>query len=1123
MPIQRNNRRYNNNVNPWWKKLHGGWYNPMPIQRNNRRYNNNVNPWIWAPGPPNYNVLPPVPEPPVPEPPVPGPPVPGPPVPGPPVPGPPVPNKVGPNKPQPNKPPNKVVTEQAAQRLWERVYGVPYKPGMTMRNIALLHERKVVAAAKDDAAKQRLKDALRNARQNTRLQAQASRPAWEQVYGVTYKPGMTLRDVELIHQRKVLAAKDKTTKQQLRNALQSARRNTRLVPARQAVASEWRRVLGYADGDSLDAIRKKFGEKQRAAKTKEERKALERAWDAARKELADWKVILRYKEGMTLASLRPRYDALNDAIAKIPDAAERQKQLAVLRDQWKLADQYIASRDTNRSIKAFLAAQAYKPPVGAATSNSILNARAAGKLNSGVARASTGPADWRTNLAYKPEQTVQNVQKTYLAKLKEAKARRNSAAQAKLTAAFQQAKRELSGASWRALLAYRPRQTVQNVEKTYLAKMEQAKQNSAAQAKLTAAFQQAKLDLGKQPPGARARDTNRSIKAFLAAHRPAGAATSNSILNARAAGKLNSGVARASTGPADWRTNLAYKPEQTVQNVQKTYLAKLKEAKARRNSAAQAKLTAAFQQAKRELSGASWRALLAYRPRQTVQNVEKTYLAKMEQAKQNSAAQAKLTAAFQQAKLDLGKPPGALSPARRRVAQRIALQKRLEATQQQRNATRQVTTGKPPGALSRLPARPKNPWRGVAQRIAVQKRLEATQQQRQTLPKNKWRLINVDGDGTCMFQAIVVAWYKAMNLGLPTDQNRKKAGDELRGAVVRHVLANPRLYEKELFDVTGVNGKMVSLNGVKDKVQRYVNAMQQRGCYGDDVALRAAARVLNMRIMVYALQNNTYVLRADEPPGGYRPLIGRLLLDKKHYQAIVAPRVLKAPRTGALEYFVRALSPRQARLRTGKPAPRVTPQNEAALPPPDWLFSRNTVMNRLARWQLQQQRLLAQQQRNATTQNKAALPPPSGNFLAAQQQRNAAALPAQQRNATNPTPRQQSQTNARNYPPAQQRNATKVKQRIVTGQKLYEAVRIADELRRQNSGLYVGPVLNLTKSQTNARNNPTSQVKQATQQIVTGQKRKLNNHEAVRIAGGWRRRLRPKGSDQRRYHRVVFG
>jgi hypothetical protein len=218
----------------------------------------------------------------------------------------------------------------------------------------------------------------------------------------------------------------------------------------------------------------------------------------------------------------------------------------------------------------------------------------------------------------------------------------------------------------------------------------------------------------------------------------------------------------------------------------------------------------------------------------------------------------------------------------------------------------------------------------------------------------------------------------------------------------------------------------------------------------------------------------------------------------------------------------------------------VTPQNEAALPPPDWLFSRNTVMNRLARWQLQQQRLLAQQQRNATTQNKAALPPPSGNFLAAQQQRNAAALPAQQRNATNPTPRQQSQTNARNYPPAQQRNATKVKQRIVTGQKLYEAVRIADELRRQNSGLYVGPVLNLTKSQTNARNYPpaqqrnatTSQVKQATQQIVTGQKRKLNNHEAVRI--GWRRRLRPKGSDQRRYyggpvsnlprgHRVVFG
>ena len=614
-----------------------------------------------------------------------------------------------PSSPTPAAP---AATGSSQQRLWERVYGMRYRNGLTLTNVKRVHDRKMTEA-KDDAAKQRLRNALKNASANERLRGGASataRLSWEKAYGVTYRPGMTLKDVEKIHQGKMQQAKDDAEKQRYRNAWKNAQRNKRLAgtgqqtpqgelwervlrmkyrdgltfanvkaehdkqlaaakddktkrrlqsaldsakankrlpgrpgasaapptssmaPASSSMAPassapvDWKALLGYQQGDTLKTLLKKFNQKMKAAKTKEERAALNKAWELARKELQAggqtgqqqqqqntskplWQRLFKYVPNDTLETVRAKYQQALKSAQGVQDREKRDRQIRAVELAWKDAQNFFKS--------------------------------AANKITSGVKPPEkvqpSGKVDWKQLLEYKQTNTLKNLEGRYAQKRTAAKtAKANSTVIARLNAAIQQARRELRGGVGSVDPAkLLPGKTLAEVQKAYDSQVQKAR--AKGRQNVVAALNKALVVRKRQ-------------------------------LASAAANKITSGVKPPEkvqpSGKVDWKQLLEYKQTNTLKNLEGRYAQKRTAAKtAKANSTVIARLNTAIQQARRELRGgvASVPAdkLL---PGKTLAEVQKVYESKKARAKGRQNVVAALNKALAERKKQLSGIVGTGSP-----------------------------------------------------------------------------------------------------------------------------------------------------------------------------------------------------------------------------------------------------------------------------------------------------------------------------------------------------------------------------------------------------------------------------------------------------------------------------
>ncbi|NDE02297.1 MAG: hypothetical protein EBZ91_11240 [Gammaproteobacteria bacterium] len=180
-----------------------------------------------------------------------------------------------------------------------------------------------------------------------------------------------------------------------------------------------------------------------------------------------------------------------------------------------------------------------------------------------------------------------------------------------------------------------------------------------------------------------------------------------------------------------------------------------------------------------------------------------------------------------------------------------------------------------------------------------------------------------------MFSAMVIAWYAAKGFGpLQNTEQLLAAADMLRQMAVLHMRDNPRLYDQDFRD-----------QGIRNDRNRraYMAEMERYACYGDAIAMRAAANVLNMRVRVYTPSKELYNLIAHMGNGRY---VGRLYLSGDHYKAIVAKdKDLVGP--GLIQNFYDSLlepnlpgGTANANKQPSPPRPSKRPLNQATLPPP---------------------------------------------------------------------------------------------------------------------------------------------------------------------------------------------
>ena len=224
--------------------------------------------------------------------------------------------------------------------------------------------------------------------------------------------------------------------------------------------------------------------------------------------------------------------------------------------------------------------------------------------------------------------------------------------------------------NWKRLLGYQQGNTMQRLQAKYRDRLAAAKQvrNSAAQAKLTAAFGAAKRNVGRAEFAAK--------KNILQAKKTGKLDTKKEVRNAKA-GKLP--TTQASSAAVNWKRLLGYQQGNTMQRLQAKYRDRLAAAKQVRNSAAQAKLTAAFSAAKRnvgraefaakknaqsraeeakrrQLAAAPWQAVLGYARGDSMKIVQAKFNEAMKRARaqKDTILQKRLREALTQAKRDPG-------------------------------------------------------------------------------------------------------------------------------------------------------------------------------------------------------------------------------------------------------------------------------------------------------------------------------------------------------------------------------------------------------------------------------------------------------------------------------------
>jgi hypothetical protein len=175
----------------------------------------------------------------------------------------------------------------------------------------------------------------------------------------------------------------------------------------------------------------------------------------------------------------------------------------------------------------------------------------------------------------------------------------------------------------------------------------------------------------------------------------------------------------------------------------------------------------------------------------------------------------------------------------------------------------------------------------------------------QTLQSQGMHVIEIEGDGNCLFRALSHQVYL-----------NEEHHEKLRYYCVEHLKKHRKRYEKFMCDV---------------KFEEYIEEMSKNGTWGDDIEIRAMEEILDRHIHIYSSSSTNpkdYLIPVNENPDEVTLMTGVLPITlsyhgQSHYNSIYLDR---APLPVAIRQTKVLLNARVA-LNEGKPMPMPTPVN----------------------------------------------------------------------------------------------------------------------------------------------------------------------------------------------------